>query len=270
MNKFNNAQNYILNEEVQAEQIIKNKSVYPNIYKVTDLLAKYLRIEKDMKKMDIENYIINFLKKNYADFHIVRTPEMVETRVGRDWRRKFGYKIIESIKVMENELEHIRIADNIILEKIMFVMLVEAKRNNIASGGTSGKWTARRLEDLLKDAKLHGTYERKFLQTSRIEGLDGFGILSNKRVDANSYEVLFSDISYSGDVAFELVDMREYVLEYLKWRGENVGVCGTCGVRMEKPIHNKTNCLTCAEEYDRVMARERMRKTRNVRSKQVL
>lgn len=260
MSNSNDAQNYIMNEETQAEEIIKNESVKPNVYKVIDLLSKYLRIGKDMKKIDIENYIIDFLEKNYINFHIVQTPELVETRVGRDWRRKDGYRMIESIKVMVNELEHIRSIDNIILEKIMFVMLVEAKRNNIASGGTSGKWTSRKLEDLLKDAKLHGTYERKFLQTSRIEGLDGFGVLSNKRVDANSYEILFSDISYSGDVAFELVDMREYVLEYLRWRGENIGMCEECGIRIEKVNNSNIYCASCGDRLRKKTINENAKK----------
>lgn len=257
MNNYNIKQNYILNEKVEAENIINSKTISPNVYKAIELIAKYFRIEKDMKKADIENYIIDFLADNYDQFHIVQTPELVESVVGKDWRRKNDYKIIESIKIMESELAHIRSVDNMILEKIMFVMLVDAKKNNISSGGSSGKWTSRRLEDLLKDAKLHGTYERKFLHVCKIEGIDRIGIISNKRVDANSYEVLFSDISYNGDVAFEMTDMREYVLEYLKWRGEAIGVCEKCGVRIEMLGNRTIYCKDCWESVRKEQNREK-------------
>lgn len=254
----------VIDEKSTAEYILESGVIYKNAYKTIGLLAKYLYLEKGLKKREVENKINDFLLDHYNDYHVVETPDQIEFLVNKYWRDKKDYIKVESIKITKSELEYIRTLDNIILEKILFAILVDAKRNNQITGGKSLRWTNRRLEDILKDAKIHGTYRRKFIQTHQIEKIGG--IRYTRMVNGKEIDVKFMELEGDGETIIELTDMRNYVFEYLKWRGENIGVCEVCGVRIKMNVHNRKYCDSCAETQDRIEAKIRMQKIRNVRS----
>ena len=252
---------YVVNEESSAEYILEKGVIMENVYKTIQLLIKYFYLNENLKKKQIENKINEFLLEYYEDYDVIKTPDDIERLLNRYWRNKKDYVKVKSIKITNSELDFIRKADNIIVEKIMFVLLVDAKRNNEITNGKTGKWTYRGLDDILKDAKLHGTYRRKYLQTHKVTKLNG--IRSATKVNSDAREVLFMDLDEGGDIGIELVDMRNYVYEYLRWRGENIGNCEVCGIRMYN-YNNKKYCKECQYKKQKEWNRESMRKIRSV------
>lgn len=237
---------YVVNEEQDAKHILKEGVIMNNAYKTIQLLIKYYYLNEGLKKKQIENKIDEFLLEHYEDYDVVSTPDTIESLLNSYWRNKKDYTKVKSVKITKSELEFIRKADNIILEKIMFVLLVDAKKNNQATNGKTGKWTHRGLDDILKDAKLHGTYRRKYLQTHKITKLRG--IRSGKKVNSDARKILFMDLNEDSEVVIELVDMRNYVYEYLKWRGENISNCEVCGIRIKLSSNSSRYCSRCAKE----------------------
>lgn len=244
-----NSMQSVVDEKSTAKHILESEKMYKGAYKTIELLIKYLYIEEGLKKREIEGRINDFLSENYDDYHVVETPDYIERAINRYWKDKGGYIKVESIKIAKSELEYIRSLDNVILEKILFVILVDAKRNNQITEGKSLKWTNRRLEDILKDAKIHGTYRRKFMQTHQIVKMGG--IRPTRTVNGKGIEVKFMELDNNGEVAMELVDMRNYVFEYLKWRGENIGECEVCGIRIEIKGNRQSYCGGCWKEKER-------------------
>lgn len=253
---------YVVNEEQDAKHILKEGVIMNNAYKTIQLLIKYYYLNEGLKKKQVENKINEFLLEHYEDYDVVSTPDTIESLLNSYWRNKKNYTKVKSIKITKSELEFIRKADNIILEKIMFVLLVDAKKNNQATNGKTGKWTHRGLDDILKDAKLHGTYRRKYLQTYKVTKLKG--IRSGKKVNSDARKILFMDLNEDSEVVIELVDMRNYVYEYLRWRGENIGNCEVCGIRIKQNIHNQKYCKQCLRDKQKKWNRMSMRKTRDV------
>lgn len=255
----------VIDEKSTAKHILESGVIHKNVYKTIGLLIKYLYIEEGLKKREIENKINDFLLEYYDSYHVVETPDHVERAINKYWRGKEGYVKVKSIKITKSELKYIRTLDNVILEKILFVILVDAKRNNQITEGKSLKWTNRRLEDILKDAKLHGTYRRKFIQAHQIEKIGG--IRYTRMVNGSGIEVEFMELGEEGETVIELVDMRNYVLEYLKWRGGNIGVCEVCGIRMEIKGNRQTYCDGCwkkvRQEQNKEKALRHYHKIRN-------
>ena len=250
----------VIDEKSTAKHILESGVIYKGVYKTIGLLIKYLYIEEGLKKREIESRINDFLLEYYDCYHVVETPDFIEKAINKYWRDKKGYVKVESIKITKSELEYIRALDNIILEKILFVILVDAKRNNQITEGKSLKWTSRKLEDILKDAKLHGTYRRKFIQTHQIEKIGG--IRYTRMVNGKEIDVEFMELIEESEIAIELTDMRNYVFEYLKWRGESIGECDVCGVRIEVTGRNHKYCKTCFKKVKNDYQKELMRKIR--------
>lgn len=250
----------VIDEKSTAEHILESGTIYKGVYKTIGLLIKYLYMEKGLKKREIENIINDFLLDHYDCYHVVETPDHIERAVNKYWRDKKDYIKVESIKITKFELDYIRALDNVILEKILFAILVDAKRNNQITEGRSLRWTNRKLEDILKDAKIHGTYRRKFIQTHQIEKIGG--IRYTRMVDGKEMEVEFMELGGEGEIVTELVDMRNYVLEYLKWRGENIGKCDVCGVRIEVKGKNQKYCKKCWNEREKEIKREAWHKNK--------
>lgn len=232
----------VINEELVARKLLKDGGLYINSYHTVLILSKYFYLTACMSKKDIINSIDDFMSENYSYYNIIETPEYIETRVNAYWRHKTEYVKIESVGITLSELEHIRELSNIIQEKIMFTILVDAKINMLASDGKSDGWTKRELDDLVKDAKLHGTYERKFLQTNEAFRLGGINY--TKDVNGSGMQVEFLD--HEAEPAIVLSDMRNYVYEYLRWRGESICNCEECGIRIKMTNNKKIYCDECA------------------------
>lgn len=245
----------VINEKNEAIKILKYGGLYKNSFHTINLLAKHFYLTEGMSKKDTVTAIDIFMKKNYGNYNVVDTPIYIESRVNSYWSDKTDYVEVDCVGVALSELEHIRKLDNVILEKILFVILVDAKINMIITQGESNGWTKTQLDDLLKDAKVHGTYERKFLQTHQIFKVAN--VRYTKDVEGSGMKVGF--INCDDSPVIELTDMRNYVYEYLKWRGEHIDTCVECGTRM-LGYNTKKYCKECAKSVKRRNDRERAAK----------
>ena len=118
------------------------------------------------------------------------------------------------------------------------------------------------MDEVFRCAKVTGNTDRKYGYLHQVREYGG--IDRPLRVNGSSIQIDFID--EDSEIVLSITDFREFVLEYLKWRGVNIGKCEVCGVRIEYH-NNKIYCKECAENVDRQKAKDRMRKIRdNVRS----
>lgn len=234
----------LLDEKSKAEEILKTDKIYENYRKTAYLLIKYWYLTEELKHGEIVRKAGKFLEENYDDFNPTETMDEIE-RITRNYlKRKTPFNEVAKVKITEGELNYIRAFDDINAEKIAFVLLVRCKIERERTGKDS-KWINFYEKEIYEQAKVQGTYKRRYLYTNRIED----GDIVRKSWGGDGIKIGFLD--ESSKVVMEIYDFREFVLEYLKWRGENIGNCEVCGVRIELVNNKKLYCKKCADNANR-------------------
>ena len=85
----------------------------------------------------------------------------------------------------------------------------------------------------------------------------------SKIVDCTNIRILFA--KKNGEIAFEVKDFRDFVLEYLRWKGEKVGNCEneSCGRLIVLKSNNQKYCKDCWKEKQLQWQRDSMKKIRH-------
>lgn len=251
----------ILDEKAKAEEILKDGIIYDNIYATMKLLIKYWYLNDGLRKKKITENMEAFLEKAYEGYNPAKWQDKIEKEINRYIRKKYPFNNVKSINISKSELEYIRGLDNMILERLAFTMLVYCKIENSIKPDNKN-WINADMKELFKDAMVIGNNTRKYGYIHKIKEYGG--IYVSKAVDGNGIRIDFDDSD--GEIEIVITDFREFVLEYLKWRGEDVGSCEVCGCRIKMTTSNNKYCKSCGEKIDREKAKSRMKTIRNVRS----
>ena len=197
-----------------------------------------------MNKPQIIDTIDKFLIQNLKDYNDVKWQKSIENMVNYIHRKKdFKLLNIENVKITENELNTILKLNNIKYEKFAFSLLVYAKIYN-QMNGKDENWVNEEHKYIFSDAKVKTKVNE---QGKILFYLKELGLVSfSPKVDSTNIKVNFVD--NSSNIALEINDFREFVLNYLRWKGENILNCEECGVLIV-PTNNKFKyCPTCAKE----------------------
>lgn len=235
----------ILDEKVKAEEILSSGEIYDNVYTTMRLLIKYWFLNDGLRKKKITEKLESFLEKNYEGYNPAKWQDKIEKEVNRYIRKKYPFNKVESINITKSELDHIRGLDNIILERLAFTMLAYCKIENIIKPNNKN-WINADMKELFKDAKIVGNNTRKYGYIHKVKEYGG--IYVTQVVDGNGIRIDFA--SEEGDAELIVSDFREFVLEYLKWRGENIGNCVECGCRIEITNNRILYCKECAKKSE--------------------
>ncbi|EKS4345235.1 hypothetical protein QB607_003239 [Clostridium botulinum] len=274
----------ILNETEILKQYETNHHI-PEKIKITDII--YLLTKKyclqDKEKKEVYKLIMEDLKKTLSNkFIYTKWNKTVKGIVNRFYRDKSIYKTevkmndINKIRISQNELQSIRQLDNLVLEKIAFVMLVYAKISRIQmQQSNSDYWVNKSCSIICREAKvglrgneqkriMNELYKKEYITTSNINTKTNIKLnFGNKENIENENDLIITD--------FDGV-----IYQYLIWRGEKWKRCE--GEGCEKWIRIKNNkikyCLSCAKknkkEQTKNIARESMRRLRNERKNGML
>lgn len=247
----------ILNEKEVAENIISTNTKFRNVNVTIDLLVKYWNNE-GMCKTCILRELDKFLTRTHKSYNKVRWADRIEGTVNWHIKNNFKLTMVEKVEITKKELDYIRGMDNIVCERIAFVMLVYAKILNQIND-KNNNYVKNIMDDILRVSKVSGTTDRKYRYIHQIKEYGG--IERPMRVDGKSVSVGFID--EEGESFMDITDFREVVLEYLKWRGERIEICSKCGVRI-KGYNTKKYCDDCSSRVNLKKSRENMGKIRNV------
>lgn len=250
----------ILDEKAVAEEILNTGKIYENIYITIKLLIKYWYIEEGLRKKKITDNLNKFLEENHQGYNQAKYENTIEREINAYIRKKYPFTKVENINITKNELKYIRGLENITLEKVAFSLLVYCKIMNQINPNNSNRINGD-LKELFKDARVVGSNEKKYTYIHKIQEYGG--IHSTKKIKKQSIRVDFVDEENETEIVIS--DFREFILEYLKWRGEDIIECEVCGKRVVK-VNNKIKyCDECAEEIKKELDRERMKNIRNSR-----
>lgn len=241
------------------------------------------------KTLDEKNYgiILRVLAKHYfsigmdqqqvKDSLVSHIRERVKQYIHKEWNnrvdyavksvKKYGHELVDvrEVIVTMNELNVLRSINDNDLEKIAFVYLVYSKIFNQIKK-TNDNWVNIKIKEILIDAKINKGYKSTREQQRALRILNELGILrSSRKVDNTSERVCFNN--EESEPAIRINDFRDYVLEYLKWKGESIGKCDECGILIQVKSNRKMYCSDCSKkkeiEDNRRYARESMRRIRN-------
>ena len=186
-----------------------------------------------------------FLEENYKGYNEAKMQDEIEKEVKTYIRKPYPFNKVDSVNITKSELEHIRGLNNLILEKLAFVMLVYAKiMNQIIP--ENNNWVNTDFKEIGKDAKVNGSRNRIYTYIHKINEYGG--IYQTHKVDGDGIRVDFLD--EDSEVEFVIDDFREFVLDYLKWKGENIGECIECGGLIEITGKAIKYCPECRRNQD--------------------
>jgi len=248
--------NIILDEEAFALHAIKTGEIATKPSITICILIKHYHKE-GMTKSQIRDVIELFMSKNYKDFNSVKWQKKLDKEVNRFSQDKYTLKKVDNIKISENELQYIKRIDNIKLERLAFTLLVYCKIANTINPDNNN-WVRKSSSELFKASKIT---ERTIEQQLTLKKLSDLGAIEfAKTVDSESIQVNFVEEEFIPVIIIS--DMREFVLEYLKWKGDKIGKCIECNKLFKQTTNIKKYCKSCSKIIDRDKSKERMKKSR--------
>jgi len=206
------------------------------------ILAKHY-FSIDMTKEQVYDSIDKFFINNYKKYNSVKWQKTFDNIISAVYKYK-DHKLfdINSIEITENELTRIKSLENIKYEKIAFVLLVYAKIYNLMNKNELGTVKIDQ-KYIFSDAKIK---ENQYNQGKILHVFEELGLINHYRmVDCTDIKVNFID--NDSPIVLKITDFRNYVYEYLRWKGENIYTCENekCGI-VFLPTHNHYKyCQVC-------------------------
>lgn len=244
----------ILNEQEILNNIINNKTIN-NKSPLFDLriLAKYY-FGRGMNKVQVRDSLEDFMKKKYKGFNSVKWSKRLDELVKRIEKTNYELFVLDNIIIFQDELITISNVNNKNLEKVLFVLLVYAKIYNKLNKNNLN-WVNCDSKYIYSDCKLAVSVEKQCLQLHNLKEM-GFINISNM-VDCINIKLNYA--KEDGNIAIIISDFRDFVYEYLRWKGEKIGYCQNenCN-RLIILKSNKTKyCNMCAKEIEKENHKER-------------
>jgi len=251
----------ILNEKALLNKSLNDGYIDKKPSITIKLLVKHF-FKIGQNKEQVIDSIDNFMSKYHKKYNFMDWKDTIKRIIYQVSKlEEIEFVDINNIIIYKNELDVIKDINNLRLEKLAFVLLVYSKiYNKINKNKTN--WVNSSLKDIYSDTKM--TISKKD-QTLMINKLSDMGLLEVSRiVDCTNIKVLFT--KKEGEIAIGICDFRDFVLEYLDWKGFKIGICENSICRrliMVKNNHQKF-CPICWKEKERELWRENKRKHRNV------
>ena len=162
------------------------------------------------------------------------------------------------MKVTENELKTIESLRALKYEKLAFTLLVYAKIYNKIKNHDKN-WVNEQHKYIFSDAKLAVNVKDQGLMINKLKEL---GLVTPSTFN-ESVHINVNFVDEDSPVVIEITDFRNFVYEYLKWKGENIIKCEECGMLIKPKNNRQKYCASCWEDHRRNYQKELMRKIRN-------
>lgn len=242
----------VLNETIQAENIIKNGDVGNKPTSTLFLLGKYYRQKENFDKEKTIKKLNEFMLLNYKNYNSALWEDIIEDISKK--AVKYPLREINFIGITQMELDKIFELNNIKYEKLLFTMLCYAKLYNTISKNNNG-WINTDIKELYRVARVTVKYRKdKFLFLNDIEktGLISF---SNKNDNLN-LKINFIDMN--SKPVLNINDFRELGYEYMNYIGKDKFIrCSECNRLTRKKANNQRYCTECAKNINVIKQKDR-------------
>lgn len=237
----------ILNERRHAERALQYGEMDRKPTKTLICIAKF-QLAQGKNVNETYESLDNFMTQYYPDYNAVQWDKYL-TRIitqSENWikSRKEDNKStmieIDKIPITHTELQEIKALKSIRLEKLAFVMLVYSKINNLINESNT-YWVNNEMKDVYSDSQMAVSKKDQGLLVYKL--IQHGYLKSSMRVDSTNVQVLFA--CEIDEVSFHLERFDDFVLEYLRWKGENVKNCSICGRRMLVKSNRMKYCKDC-------------------------
>jgi len=226
----------LLNEVLEAEQIISGDKLSVKPFEALSLLARYYRQIKELSPKETREHLYSWLGGQLGT-HSDDWNEFIEKVVANS--KKYPLLQIEKISITKSEMNKIQSLKRKNQQKLAFVLLVYAKYGN-AKSSKNNSWVLTQQYKVFQTARVVGDSRWTSMKELRDAGLIEFA----HKVDNINVRVLFIDDK--SDIELEITDLRELGYQYLRYIGEDFIECQECGVLVRKTVHNKRYCKGCA------------------------
>ena len=229
---------------------------------IRTLVKHYFSI--GMNKPQIYDSVDKFFELNFPDYNKIKWQKSFEGMIKYVHKTKdFELLDINKVEITENELIPIVKLNNKKLEKLAFTLLVYAKIYNQLNE-KDDNWVNEEHKYIFSDAKIIVGVKD---QGKMLHNLKELGLVdSSVMVNSTNIKVNYADLE--SPVVLIISDFRNYVYEYLKWKGENIIKCQECEILFYPNNNLNKYCKVCAIKVEKINHKERnrehMRKKRSV------
>jgi hypothetical protein len=250
----------ILNEQEILDMAINKKIIHKKPMVTIRVLAKYY-FSIGQKKKQVYDSINCFLKANMYMYAEAKWQKKLEKTIADiNKSKKYELFVVDKIVIYNDEVNKIRSINNLRLEKLAFTLLIYAKIFNLMNENESN-WVNSPLKDIFSDTKMTAKKADQDIMIHNLRNLEL--VKTSKKIDCTNINVLFS--KNLGDVAFEITDMRDFVLNYEKYfNSEKIGSCEDCNKLFVKKGKNHRKCINCSKKSNLELTRIRVQKYREL------
>lgn len=227
----------IFDEKQRVENLLKNGFKSKTALLDFILLGKYL-IAEGFSGNDLKNELIKILSDKQelipASYLPTIIPKIIRVATNNPLQEK------KTVYITEMELKEIeKFSDK--AQRIAFVYLVCYK--------FYGKEFAIKPIETKKFAKLTNIRNNQLYMLEN--ELFNSGFLSEKETRTDLFYIVNLPKNDSSDVLMEISDYRDFILNYEKYKGENVINCKRCGKLIKRNSNAQIYCKDCKKEKDR-------------------
>lgn len=227
----------IFDEKQRVEDLLKNSFKSKTALLDFILLGKYL-IAEGFSGNDLKNELIKILSDKQelipASYLPTIIPKIIRVATNNPLQEK------KTVYITEMELKEIeKFSDK--AQRIAFVYLVCYK--------FYGKEFAIKPIETKKFAKLTNLRNNQLYMLEN--ELFNSGFLSEKETRTDLFYIVNLPKNDSSDVLMEISDYRDFILNYEKYKGENIINCKRCGKLIKRNSNAQIYCKDCKKEKDR-------------------
>lgn len=260
----------ILNEYDYTENIIKNGFTKNKYVAELRILAKYY-FQQGIKGEDLKDIISKFCSKNIKDFNMVTWAKTI------NYICKYGETNslfnISPIRVTDKEMDKIQSLKNLKFEKVAFVILILAKINkqsymlflkdkiknskNKTNHKFRGYVITESINEIFQLAKVHVSKDKRFEIIRHLVDLGFIDVTKNGKIRVDFVN------NHSTENTLVVSKFNNFVLDYMKYIGDNIGDCEVCGDLIEIKGKNHKYCISCWNNINKQQIKKRVQKHRN-------
>ena len=227
----------IFDEKQRVEDLLKNGFKSKTALLDFILLGKYLMAE-GFSGNDLKNELIKILSDKQelipASYLPTIIPKIIRVATNNPLQEK------KTIYITEMELKEIeKFSDK--AQRIAFVYLVCYK--------FYGKEFVIKPIETKKFARLTNLRNNQLYMLEN--ELFNSGFLSEKETRTDLFYIVNLPKNDSSDVLIKINDYRDFILNYEKYKGENVVNCKRCGKLIKRNSNAQIYCKDCKKERDR-------------------
>jgi len=261
----------IFNELEYAKKMINSGFIQDKYSKELRILAKYYNKELNLKTDKIKEKLKEFCEKYLPKYNEVLHLDMIIKASRYGVKKNNRLLKIQSILITKNELTTIESLKDIKLETFSFVTLVLSKINKFVEENYKDhkkkkcnkkyEYYCNNLKEMFISSKIRCNKEQResYIDLLSQTSLFDYTIFG-------TFKVNFVD--EIEEVVIEINKYENFVLEYMKYKGENIGYCEVCEIPFYPTNNFQKYCKTCAKEIEKENHKDRnreyMRKVRSV------